>query len=94
MAGHVKKPKEDKNKKPVVIVEAKDVSPPIFLPITPDCYAISKIKNADGTYSIIRVEVDSKQLATGKVEIIDTATHTFEANEKFRLAVVANGIFA
>lgn len=46
----------------------------------------------EGGYNVISVKVDSKGLEAGEVTIIDTAEHKFEAIEKFKIAVVRQGV--
>lgn len=94
MAGHVKKPKEDKNKKPVVVasIETNEELNAFFAPNVYDAVAITSVKKADGTFLILKVEVDSEKLIAGAVTVLDTATGKFEANEKFKLNVVKHGI--
>lgn len=87
MGGHVKKPKEEKNVKPVII-PAEVPSPDLTI----DGVALSVVKKADGTFLIIKVELDSTKLIANKVEVIDTATGRFEATEKFKLNVVKHGL--
>lgn len=90
MVGHVKKPKENKNKKPIVIKDNIEEVPSPDLNI--DAVALTIVKKTDGTFLILKVEVDSEKLVAGVVTVLDTATGKFEANEKFKLNVVKHGI--
>ena len=93
MVGHVKKPKEGKNKKPVVIPLTEEIElAEFFAPNVYDGVALTIIKKADGAFLILKVEVDSEKLVAGAVTVLDTATNKFEANEKFKLNVVKHGI--
>lgn len=95
MAGHVKKPKEDKNKKPIVVADLADGFEEVTEKseqFTADCYALTISPKKDGKFEIIRIEVDSVNKTLGKIEVVDTADGKFEANEKFKINVVNNGI--
>lgn len=56
-----------------------------------DTVTIGIAKTATG-YSILKVSVDSKGLEAGEVIVLDTAEGKAEANEKFKIAVVKQGI--
>lgn len=56
-----------------------------------DAVTIGIAKTATG-YSILKVTVDSKGLEAGEVEVLDTAENKGEANEKFKIHVVKQGI--
>ena len=56
-----------------------------------DTVTIGIAKTATG-YSILKVSVDSKGLEAGGVEVLDTADGKAEANEKFKINVVKQGI--
>ena len=89
MAGHVKKPKEEKNKPNVVLTGITEIvqgTPAVF-----DSTALSIIKK-DGKFLIVKVEINSETLSTGQLTIVDTAENKFEANEKFKINVVKFGI--
>ena len=45
-----------------------------------------------GGYNIVKVSVDSKGLEAGEVEVLDTAEGKWEANEKFKIHVIKQGI--
>jgi hypothetical protein len=57
-----------------------------------DGIAITSLKKADGTFLIVKIPVDVKNLVAGEVEVVDTATSRMEATEKFKIAVARNGI--
>lgn len=56
-----------------------------------DAVTIGISKTATG-FNIIKVTVDSKGLEAGEVEVLDTAESKVEANEKFKINVVRQGI--
>lgn len=56
-----------------------------------DTVTIGIAKTAVG-YSILKVSVDSKGLEAGEVVVLDTAESKAEANEKFKINVVKQGI--
>lgn len=47
---------------------------------------------SDGGFNIIKIPVDSKGLKTGELEILDTAESKFEANEKFKIHAIRQGV--
>lgn len=57
-----------------------------------DAVALTIVKNATGGYNLVKVNLDSKRLVAGEVEILDTAESKGEAGEKFKILVVRNGI--
>ena len=57
-----------------------------------DAIAVGSIKQTDGTYKIIKVAIDSKNLEAGTIEVLDTAEFRAEANEKFKINVVRLGV--
>lgn len=50
------------------------------------------IAKTEKGFNILKVSVDSKGLEAGEVEILDTAESKWEANEKFKIAVIKQGI--
>ena len=56
-----------------------------------DAVTIGIAKTPAG-YSILKVTVDSKGLEAGEVEVLDTADSKVEANEKFKINVIRQGI--
>lgn len=56
-----------------------------------DTVTLGVAKTATG-YNILKVSVDSKGLEAGQVEILDTAESKWEANEKFKINVIKQGI--
>jgi hypothetical protein len=50
------------------------------------------IAKTDSGYSILKVSVDSKGLEAGEVEVLDTAEGKWEANEKFKIHVIKQGV--
>lgn len=56
-----------------------------------DTITIGMAKTPTG-YSILKVSVDSKGLEAGEVTVLDTAESKGEANEKFKIHVVKQGI--
>jgi hypothetical protein len=59
---------------------------------TYDSFAVSMIKQGPGEFKIIRIPVDSKTLAVGDLEVIGEGSERSEAVEKFKIAVVSNGV--
>lgn len=57
-----------------------------------DVITLGISNRADGGFNLLRVKVDSKGLEAGEVEIIDTAENKWEANEKFKIAVIKQGV--
>lgn len=57
-----------------------------------DCPLIGIAKNAAGGFNIVRVKIDAKTLDVGEVEVLESADSKFEANEKFKINVVKQGI--
>lgn len=49
-------------------------------------------KRAEGGYNLVKVLIDAKTLEASEVEIIDTAESKWEANEKFKINVIKQGI--
>lgn len=95
MAGHVKKPK---TKEPIKVVPANEFDSEVGLdnPVTDsvkaDCVAIAISPLKNGQYEILKVEVDSVSKTAGKTTVLDTASSKMEANEKFKINVVKQGI--
>lgn len=56
-----------------------------------DTVTLGIAKTASG-YNILKVSVDSKGLEAGEVEVLDTAESKWEANEKFKINVIKQGI--
>lgn len=56
-----------------------------------DTVTIGIAKTATG-FSILKVSVDSKGLEAGEVEVLATAESKVEANEKFKIHVVRQGV--
>ncbi len=57
----------------------------------PDTPLLGIIKTDTG-YALVKILVDAKTLETGDAEIIDTAENKWEANEKFKINVIKQGI--
>jgi hypothetical protein len=56
-----------------------------------DSLALGIIKTGTG-YAIIKVPIDTKNLEAGALEILDTAENKWEANEKFKITVIKQGV--
>lgn len=46
----------------------------------------------EGGFNITKATLDSKSLEIGEVTILDTAESKFEANEKFKINVIRQGV--
>lgn len=57
-----------------------------------DAVTVGIAPKVGGGFNILKVSVDSKGLEAGVVEVIDTAEHKAEANEKFKINVVKLGV--
>lgn len=57
-----------------------------------DSVAVGILPRKEGGYNIIKVTVDSKGLEAGEVLVLDTAESRYEANEKFKIYVVKQGV--
>ena len=57
-----------------------------------DTVALTTVACKDGSYKVLQIEVDSEGMTTGEVKVIETAATKYEAAEKFKLAVVKNGL--
>ena len=57
-----------------------------------DSVAVGITPRKEGGFNIIKVLVDSKGLESGDVEILDTAENKWEANEKFKIYVIKQGV--
>ena len=49
-------------------------------------------KKSDGGYNIVKVMIDARTLETTEVEVLETAETKWEANEKFKINVIKQGI--
>lgn len=56
-----------------------------------DTVTLGIAKTKDG-YSIVKTYVNANSLEAGSVEILDTAENKWEANEKFKINVIKQGI--
>jgi len=57
-----------------------------------DTVALTTVACKDGSYKVLEIEVDSEGMTTGQVKVLETAASKYEAAEKFKLAVVRNGL--
>lgn len=81
-------------------VKAKEAEKKVETPVTPvkapyksqfDSTALSILKKND-VYFIIKVEVDSELMLSGKVTVLHETNNKAEANEFFKIQVVKHGI--
>lgn len=57
-----------------------------------DTPVLGIVKTTDGLYKIVKVMISAKTMEAGEPEILDTAESKSEANEKFKINVVRQGI--
>lgn len=49
-------------------------------------------KRTEGGYNIVKVLIDAKTLEASEIEVLETAENKWEANEKFKINVIKQGI--
>ena len=61
-------------------------------PAVYDTVALSIVPRAEGGFHVIKVQIDSKSLKAGEIIVIDTVEERYQAADKFKYEVVANGL--
>jgi hypothetical protein len=61
-------------------------------PFTADSVALSIVSDGKGGFNIVKVHLDSVNLTAGTVEVLENVPTKYEASDRFKFAVVQNGI--